>query len=510
MGETRVNLLRILEDLRDAYPGTIEETIVTEAVANALDSGAREISIHTGPAAGTFTVSDDGKGMGKQALSRYHDLAASTKSRGRSIGFAGVGIKLGLLVSDHVVTESRNRRSHRATTWRLSSESRAPWSWIEPAGLQEDLGTSVRLYLRNAFSTLLDAGFVESVIATHFRPLFDSTFTEILSPSYGDGVSFRVNGRPIPHYAPEGERVPIAVRVGRQRKSSGVGYLLRDNDLTDEERGIAVSTLGKVIKRGWDWLGLSPSEAYGTSGLIEIPALVEALTLNKADFVRRGDRAQTFLAYRKALQDVVAKQLRAWGDAPRGASVGPRRTRTLERDLRSVIAGLADDFPILATLAERARGGQKTLSFGKADDVVGAVIPTVEEVEAKPSSPAEAETHEAASAGSHGTSADSAVGRVPVGALPSGRGRKRAARFGLEIRFESRPDDIELGRLLESTVWVNDAHPAYRRAVAARSEGYHVALTTALSLARYAVETEQAHDFVTAFMAEWGHAGGRG
>jgi len=130
MGETRVNLLRILEDLRDAYPGTIEETIVTEVVANALDSGAREISIGADPAAATLTVSDDGSGMGKQALSRYHDLAASTKSRGRTIGFAGVGIKLGLLVSDHVVTESRNRRSHRATTWRLSSESRAPWSWI--------------------------------------------------------------------------------------------------------------------------------------------------------------------------------------------------------------------------------------------------------------------------------------------------------------------------------------------------------------------------------------------
>lgn len=58
-------------------------------------------------------------------------------------------------------------------------------------------------------------------------------------------------------------------------------------------------------------------------------------------------------------------------------------------------------------------------------------------------------------------------------------------------------------------MWVNDAHPAYRRAAAARSEGYHVALTTALSLARYAVEAEQAHDFVTAFMSEWGQAGSR-
>ena len=33
MGETRVDLLHLLEDLRDAYPGETEETIVTEIVA---------------------------------------------------------------------------------------------------------------------------------------------------------------------------------------------------------------------------------------------------------------------------------------------------------------------------------------------------------------------------------------------------------------------------------------------------------------------------------------------
>ena len=45
VGETRVDLLHLLEDLRDAYPGALEETILTEIVANALDSGASRISI---------------------------------------------------------------------------------------------------------------------------------------------------------------------------------------------------------------------------------------------------------------------------------------------------------------------------------------------------------------------------------------------------------------------------------------------------------------------------------
>jgi hypothetical protein len=45
MGETRVDLLHLLEDLRDAYVGPVEETILTEIVANALDSGATHVAI---------------------------------------------------------------------------------------------------------------------------------------------------------------------------------------------------------------------------------------------------------------------------------------------------------------------------------------------------------------------------------------------------------------------------------------------------------------------------------
>lgn len=47
MGETRVDLQHLLEDLRDAYPGSIEETIFTEIMANSLDSGAAAIRIMT-------------------------------------------------------------------------------------------------------------------------------------------------------------------------------------------------------------------------------------------------------------------------------------------------------------------------------------------------------------------------------------------------------------------------------------------------------------------------------
>ena len=59
---------------------------------------------------------------------------------------------------------------------------------------------------------------------------------------------------------------------------------------------------------------------------------------------------------------------------------------------------------------------------------------------------------------------------------------------------------------MESTVWVNEAHPAYRRAVASRSEGYHVALAVALALAPLTVDPAKEHGFITAFLASWGAA----
>ena len=127
MAETRVDLMHLLEDLRDAYPGALEETILTEVIANSLDSGATAIRISADSGRASFTIVDNGSGMPRRDLRRYHDLAASTKARGQGIGFAGVGIKLALLACKEVVTESRRGKSHVASSWHLASRHRAPW-----------------------------------------------------------------------------------------------------------------------------------------------------------------------------------------------------------------------------------------------------------------------------------------------------------------------------------------------------------------------------------------------
>ena len=366
MAETRVDLAHLLEDLRDAYPGSIEETILTEIIANSVDAGASRIRIAPNPAEATLTISDDGSGMPRRDLRRYHDLAASTKTRGRGIGFAGVGIKLALLVCREVVTEARRGKTHIATAWHLASRHRAPWKWIPPPGLIAEQGTAVRLHLADALSPLTDSGFIENAIRRHYQPLLDPACDDILAPLYPRGIAFDVNGKTLeklPCRAPD--TAPLAIRVGRKRKPSAAGYLFRDSaPLAEDERGIAVSTYGKIIKRGWDWLGISPHAPERIGGLIEVPPLAASLTLNKGDFIRTGPRGAAYLAYRKAIQEAVQRQLAVWGDAREQPDVArPRAVRALERDLERVLLELAEGFPLLAALVEQRRGGQKRLSL---------------------------------------------------------------------------------------------------------------------------------------------------
>ncbi|PYM14528.1 MAG: hypothetical protein DMD81_17705 [Candidatus Rokuibacteriota bacterium] len=530
MGETRVDLLHLLEDLRDAYPGATEETILTEVVANALDSGAATITLTTSPADRTVTIVDDGAGMRRAELRRYHDIASSTKTRGTGIGFAGVGIKIGLLVSEEVTTETRLGRHHIATTWHLTSRHRAPWKWIPPPGLVAQRGTAVRLTLTNALSPLLDPGFVETTLVRHFQPLFEPALAAFLSSHYPHGVRLLLNGIVLqPRGTAAAETAPIAVRLSRKRKPAAVGFIVRDGlPLREDDRGIAISTFGKVIRRGWDWLGIAPAAPDRTGGLIEAPALAECLTLNKADFIRAGARGATYLAYRKAIQEAVTRQLEAWGDLHESAERGHRRAaRPVERDLETVLLDLAEDFPMLAALVEQRTGGQRTLPVDRSgrDILSETSVPAlaVEEAVTAPGAPGHAigsmDTERSGDvttpppAGRSDATLPSAMrdiadaGESSVAADAStSRRERRPARYGLNIQFEQRPGDSELARLIESTVWVNESHPAYRRAAVSRSEGYHVAVAAAMALAAVAVEPAKEHAFVTAFLASWGTA----
>ena len=221
---------------------------------------------------------------------------------------------------------------------------------------------------------------------------------------------------------------------------------------------MAISTLGKVIKRGWDWLGVTSLQSERINGLIEVPDLAASLTLNKGDFIRTGTRGAVYLAYRKAIQEAVSRQLEVWGDGRTGTpEASSRMMRPLERDLDRVLEELSDDFPLLGSLVERRAGGQKRLPIdGKTTDIAAgteaiAVLATPSTFEAprtNETDPAQPQTPPPP------TDQDTAVTGPATSTIPAstsamfpGHGRSRSPmRYGLGIQFEDNPDNSELGR----------------------------------------------------------------
>jgi hypothetical protein len=187
----------------------------------------------------------------------------------------------------------------------------------------------------------------------------------------------------------------------------------------------------------------------------------------------------------------------------------------LQRDLVHVLEDLADEFPLLASLVERRAGGQKKLpwgSAGKVTDPHGFVTASVMEHVDAYETAGEATEPPALNSGPAAAEETSGNDEPSISViedkhglpLPGKSGARKPAHYGLDIQFEDRPEDLELGRLVESTVWVNRSHPAYRRALASRSIGYHIALAVAMALAPLAVEAAREHGFVTAFLGRWG------
>ena len=82
-------------------------------------------------------------------------------------------------------------------------------------------------------------------------------------------------------------------------------------------------------------------------------------------------------------------------------------------------------------------------------------------------------------------------------------------RCGLTMQFESRPEAAAVGRLVDGSIRINEAHPAYVRAAASRAIPYHTALASALAVAPHAVDPGGEAVFLTRFLESWGQASPR-
>ncbi|NOZ95139.1 MAG: hypothetical protein GXP47_10435 [Acidobacteria bacterium] len=507
MGQTRVNLRHLLEDIRDAYPFPIHEAVVTELVANALDSGAGAIALETAFDPPRLIFRDDGAGMSRRGFESYHDIAATSKVRGQGIGFAGVGAKLSLLLCREVVTETRSAGFHGATRWWLRSASLAPWEEIPVPGLLDTpTGTAVALFPQRLNDPLLDAGELKRIVREHFESLLDPDLARFLYLYYPGGVRFTVDGLPVTLPQPVGAESRAAeLRRGRQKPLGMARLSVAADELPEDRRGIAASVLGKVVKRGWEWLGLTPEHPELVNGILEIPTLVALLTTNKADFLRDAASLQKFYKIRKQAQETVSRLLDELGELP-GRRARPRDLRPVERELGRVLDRLLERFPELEPLLERRRGWENATAMiesGEGDLAAANAAAPVQD-----SLP-----------GLEPGAGEEADAVPPQGPEPEidpdrpgeGGGAERPVRRrkpGLRLAWVDEPGRRhEMSWLEGGVLAINRAHPAHARARGPAAERLWVVTAIATALAG---ELGPGHDplaFLSRFLAAWGDRG---
>ena len=505
MGETRVNLKHLLEDIRDGYPYPPEEVIITELIANALDSKASVIRFLVESDCQTISIIDNGEGMTSKNLEKYHDIAATTKMRGKGIGFAGLGAKLSLLVAKEVMTETKRGSFHKATRWRLESTQRAPWEYVEPTGLiDSNNGTAVSILLCDKDSPLLDPNFVERVIQVHFFPLLHNKFREVLKYIYEKEIHFWVNDRivQLPKAIEGIQNKPFIVKGGRG-KLIGIGFLGKSKEaLPEGQRGLAISTYGKVIKRGWDWIGISPRNPANLTGIVEVPLVVEILTTNKADFLQDINSKQKYYRYRKAIQKSIEPVLRELGEINTSRERPERKIEPLEKEIDRVLEKVLDDFPELNPLLGKRRKGEKV--DGVIPDSqyspVGKGVDGVDTMTGTKGGSGEGAGIEATEGENQGERIEQKLEPTEPGRIHIGR-KKRP---GLMIGFDDDPNREDLGWLLNNTIWINEGHPAYKKAKNSGAENYHIVFSIAWVLSNYLEESKSPQIFIGRFLSSWG------
>ena len=508
--ETRVNLKHLLEDMRDSYSAPLEEVILTELMANALDSKATRLDFIVNQTERFLRCADNGSGMKRPALKEYHNIAATDKVRGEGIGFAGVGAKLSLLLAERVVTESKGGRGSRAATeWRLGNPYRAPWKFVPTSdAIAHSRGTSVTIYFSDAQSHLLREQFVKDALIKHFYPLLHDFLTEeILRFVYRKGVELTVNGELLS--LPEAEqRIDRSFRVflGKSRRPIGAGFLTKRvleqgflarlaGRAPDERRiasGLSVSTYGKVIKTGWEWVGIMPKSAESLCGIVEVPALSAVLTTNKSDFLTDPTHLKKYYRLRKAIQQAILPVLRALGEyASAERPSAEKNIKPLTRQIETALDILAPEFPELETLLDSrtGRGGNGSGTNTEKDK-------KLEERNAPPVG------IDGITAGLQREKEKKKRKQAKDG---SGAARKKP---GLSLALEDLTDAPGiLGRMVEDTLSINTLHPAWKKALATKQEEYHILVIVGLVLAEFVAPEKNAVDFLAKFLSSWSAVG---
>lgn len=470
--ESSVNYKNLIEDLVQMYPDEVSEVIVSELVANSLDSGADRIEISINSDENSLVVHDNGKGMSKSQFNQYHDFAAGLKRKGNSIGFAGVGAKISFNIACRVKTETRSRNFSGGSDWYFDSREKLVWQDIRPEVIPEDqTGTRVEVCFSSSSDFPYDSKEkLADLIRHHYFPLLDRRFLGFYETLgfYSGRTRFVINGETLPTTRTEDEyslkKTKDIYPTKRNGNPIGFGFfgLADENYPISENRcGVSLCTYGKVIKS--DFLRQYPGQ-YGPRilGVVEIPELIKFLNTSKSDFNRPRGQGRAL----EGLLDLVRRDFKEWleGIGVTGVerSEDAAEIAKIEREIQKIVS----DVPELAEfIGLPNRGRKKTLAQNDRGGIQGRFEPWMDMTDSADSGSSRSKVVEEGN-GSGTSETRSGKPLLAEGGEERAESVSRKVRTGPKIAFSPRPDQVELAWIEGNSIIINSGHPSYERAKA--------------------------------------------
>jgi len=495
-GKSGVNVKRLVQNIADQYSFEPQIAAIVELVANALDAKASQIHVKFNKNDGTLEVTDNGFGMDKRQFDEYHDFAASTKERGKGIGFAGQGAKLALNFCKKVITETWSSSYRGHSEWYLKGNE-APYKIFDGKVLSlEHPGTRVTFYLNQKSADFYNEEVIRDTLIEHYFPLINCGLKEAYKKLYyKNGIQILFNDKEIilqPSFrdALKYEK-GIVITLYHQPKAIGLIGIIQNEDRILQP-GVMICTYGKVIER--TYFKKEPKEKERIVGWIEAPYLIEAVTTDKCRFQKGNKVWEGF--FRKA-QNEFSKWLEETGLIER-----PTRKESdyinLEKEINSILKNIPELSFFQSTIKREVAipdeaGQQRETGEGtqKVEGTLGGE--------------------------SSGEGVSVYLGEEPGKAptLEKGEGisatpKPRVVKGGIRIAEDERPDLDKEAWFDSETVTLNKSHPAYKKAKDMGLLNYHVLKAVILSIIEYTLEKEtepsyqKVFDLQQKFFKIWG------
>lgn len=506
--ESSVNYKNLIEDLAQMYPDEVPEVIVSELIANALDSGADFIELSVNPNENSLVICDNGKGMSKSQFRQYHDFAAGLKRKGNTIGFAGVGAKISFNIARRVKTETRSEDFFGGSDWHFDSRGKLVWEDIKPKTIPDGT-TGTRVEVHFASSSDFPYGSREELadsIRHHYLPLLDERFLALYEKIglYSKKLRFTIDGKPLPTTRVENKyslrETKDIYPTNKRGNSVGFGFFgLADEDYPISERrcGISLCTHGKIIKS--DFLNQYPGQyAPKILGVVEIPSLIKFLNTSKSDFNRPRGRARTL----ESLLNLVRQEFKEWladiGVSDFERNEDASEVAKIEREISKIIS----DVPELAEfLGSANQSRNKVLRQSGQGEFEGHFGLGIDPVSINSGGKTEEGTSPAATEPDYGEP-------IEEGGERKARSISRKVRTGPKIAFSPRPDQVELAWVEGNSIIINSGHPAYEKAKTnPTSRIFHNLFSIGSAVQKLILSDENREPdiaFVDKMMAAWG------